>query len=67
MARRSFIWRRSMERTPVLIALGQTATVLAYDLSEAGLQAIDPGHVDVEYEWYRMGEDQGSHPREVRQ
>ena len=39
----------------VLIALGQTATVLAYDLSEAGLQAIDLGHVDVEYEWYRMG------------
>ena len=33
----------------VLIALGQTATVLAYDLSEAGLQAIDLGHVDVEY------------------
>ena len=39
----------------VLIALGQTATVLAYDLSESGLQAIDLGHVDVEYEWYRMG------------
>ena len=38
----------------ILIALGQTATVLAYDLSEAGLQAIDLGHVDVEYEWYRM-------------
>ena len=38
----------------ILIALGQTATVLAYDLAEAGLQAIDLGHVDVEYEWYRM-------------
>lgn len=38
----------------ILIALGQTATVLAYDLSEAGFQAIDLGHVDVEYEWYRM-------------
>ena len=38
----------------ILIALGQTATVLAYDLAEAGLQAIDLGHVDVEYEWYRI-------------
>lgn len=38
----------------VLIALGQTATVLAYDLAENGYQAIDIGHVDVEYEWFLM-------------
>lgn len=38
----------------VLIALGMTATVLAYDLALRGIQAIDMGHVDVEYEWYRM-------------
>ena len=38
-----------------LIALGPTATVLAYDLFKAGYQAIDAGHVDVEYEWWRMG------------
>ncbi len=38
----------------VLIALGHTATVLAYDLSECGYQAIDVGHVDIEYEWYLM-------------
>lgn len=38
-----------------LIALGPTATVLAYDLFKAGYQAIDVGHVDVEYEWWRMG------------
>ena len=31
-----------------LIALGPTATVLAYDLFKAGYQAIDIGHVDVE-------------------
>ena len=37
-----------------LIALGPTATVLAYDLSRVGYQAIDAGHVDVEYEWWRM-------------
>jgi len=38
-----------------LIALGPTATVLAYDLYKLGYQAIDAGHVDVEYEWWRMG------------
>lgn len=36
----------------ILIALGATATVLAYDLSLAGLWAIDIGHLDLEYEWY---------------
>lgn len=39
----------------VLLALGQTATVLAYDLSVCGIQAVDIGHVDIEYEWYLMG------------
>lgn len=38
-----------------LIALGPTATVLAYDLHICGKQAIDIGHIDVEYEWYLMG------------
>ena len=37
-----------------LIALGPTATVLAYDLHQKGYQAIDIGHVDIEYEWWRM-------------
>ncbi len=36
----------------ILIALGPTATVLAYDLHKLGYQAIDIGHVDIEYEWY---------------
>ena len=36
----------------ILIALGPTATVLAYDLYKAGYQAIDIGHVDIEYEWF---------------
>jgi len=35
-----------------LISLGPTATILAYDLYKAGYQAIDIGHVDIEYEWY---------------
>ena len=36
----------------VLIALGPTATVLAYDLSKQNIWAIDIGHIDIEYEWY---------------
>ena len=39
----------------VLIALGPTATVLAYDLWKAGYQAIDIGHLDVEFEWFLRG------------
>lgn len=40
--------------TLLLIALGPTATVLAYDFSKLGYQALDIGHLDVEYEWYLM-------------
>lgn len=36
----------------LLIALGPTATVLAYDLHKKGYQAIDIGHIDIEYEWF---------------
>lgn len=36
----------------ILIALGPTATVLAYDLCQEGYQAIDIGHIDIEYEWF---------------
>ncbi|MDM0963116.1 SP_1767 family glycosyltransferase [Clostridium perfringens] len=36
----------------ILIALGPTASILAYDLSNIGLQAIDIGHIDIEYEWF---------------
>ena len=36
----------------ILIALGPTATVLAYDLCIEGYQAIDIGHIDIEYEWF---------------
>ena len=38
----------------ILLALGPAATCLAYDLHKLGFQAVDIGHVDVEYEWYRM-------------
>ncbi len=36
----------------ILIALGPTATILAYDLTKLGYQALDVGHIDIEYEWY---------------
>lgn len=39
----------------ILIALGPTATVLAYDLARLGFQAIDVGNVDIEYEWFIRG------------
>lgn len=38
----------------MLIALGPTATILSFDLSEVGYQAIDVGHIDIEYEWLLM-------------
>lgn len=39
----------------ILIALGQTATVLAYDLALSGHWALDVGHLDIEYEWFKLG------------
>lgn len=37
-----------------LLALGPTATVLAEELAENGYWAIDIGHIDIEYEWFKM-------------
>ena len=39
----------------VLIAMGPTAKVLVQDLCHVGYQAIDVGHIDIEYEWMLMG------------
>lgn len=39
----------------VLMALGPTATVLASDLSKEGIQALDLGHLDIQYEWSKSG------------
>lgn len=47
--------RRHSKDYLVLIALGPTATVLAYDLAKEGYQALDIGHIDLEYEWMKMG------------
>ena len=39
----------------IFMALGPTATVLAYDLFQRGYWAVDAGHVDLEYEWMKLG------------
>ena len=39
----------------ILVSLGPTATVLAYDLARKGFQSIDIGQLDNEYDWYRAG------------
>ena len=39
----------------ILITLGAAATVLSYELGKEGLQAIDIGQLDNEYEWYLRG------------
>lgn len=40
----------------LVLALGPTATVLASDLSKSGIQALDLGHIDIQYEWYLKGD-----------
>ena len=39
----------------ILLALGPAASVMSYALFRDGYQAIDLGHADIEYEWYRIG------------
>lgn len=36
----------------VIIILGPTATILAYDLAREGYQALDMGHIAKSYDWY---------------
>ena len=45
--------KQESKDTLILFALGPTATVLAYDLAKEGYQALDMGHFDIEYEWYK--------------
>lgn len=40
----------------VLISLGPTAKVLAYDLYKEGYRVLDIGHIDMEYEMFLRGE-----------
>ena len=43
----------------ILLSYGPTATILAYDLAKLGYQAVDIGHLDIEYEWYQRGDVNG--------
>lgn len=47
------IKRNSNRDTLVLVALGPTATILSYEIGRTGIQTIDIGHLDIEYEWYK--------------
>ena len=38
----------------IILALGPTATVLANDLDKYGCRALDLGHIDIEYEWFKQ-------------
>lgn len=38
-----------------LLAIGPSSGVLAHDLTLEGIQAVDVGHVDLEYEWFLAG------------
>ena len=41
----------------IVVALGPTATVLTRDLAVAGYRALDLGHIDVEYMWWKQKAD----------
>lgn len=49
------ILKKENKDTLFLIALGPTATLLAYNLAKDGYQALDVGHFDIEYEWFKRG------------
>lgn len=38
-----------------LLAIGPSSGVLAYDLALKNFQAVDVGHIDLEYEWFLAG------------
>lgn len=38
-----------------ILAIGPASGVLAYDLTVEGYQAVDVGHIDLEYEWFLAG------------
>lgn len=38
-----------------LLAIGPSSGVLAYDLTLQSYQAVDVGHIDLEYEWFLAG------------
>ena len=45
--------RKQNKKKTIILSLGPTATILAYDLAKEGYQAIDLGHIDIEYMWFK--------------
>lgn len=39
----------------ILLALGPSSSVMAYELWQSGFHAVDIGHADIEYEWFLHG------------
>lgn len=39
----------------ILLALGPSATILASEFADMGIQALDIGNIDIEYEWFLRG------------
>lgn len=39
----------------VILSLGPSAKMLAYNLTKCGFWCLDLGHLDIEYEWFKMG------------
>jgi len=54
----------------ILCSLGPTATVLSYDLSKLGYRILDVGHIDIIYEWRKIGPEKyiikGKYVNEVK-
>lgn len=51
----SKVQNESTKESLILLALGPTATAMAYELAKVGYWAVDIGHIDIEYEWFLMG------------
>lgn len=47
--------RANAENRLILLMLGPTAKVIVDDLQDLSNQMIDIGHIDSEYEWFKMG------------
>ena len=54
--------KHAEDDTLFLIAMGPSAGVLAYDLTVEGYQALDIGHLDLEYEWFLAGKGETTVP-----
>jgi len=47
--------KRAENDTLIMVSLGPTAVPLVYEMFQRGYQAIDIGHIDIEYEWFLRG------------